>query len=392
MGGYFGKNGGVGGGSVSSGDIAKYLSYNPDSNRIESRRAIETTLNSFYLSELHKISSGAENVFFTNLNSGVNFYPAWGGLKNHAIVENRGADGIVRPSIRIYKDMITVKPYGDPAGVGSVAYGKAATMLGNHSVLGQEFIVTEPVAASDWLIYQVWYGSDDTGVQAYEQKFTGTAYAAGATVNWWFTHPVEGHQNTPIYTCIKIAKGKEDAEKRLLQVRPSTLNAANHYSNIRIREFYDMPIHGYTKQVEEDEIVFLPCDHAVNPEIVYPYVPIWFQFGNTIERDQYFQNNPGELQIGIWIDDGINYAQWDGVSWNALPSEKTVKLTVPLAFKSNFRVYDYKTTFSSTAKCVVDFTAYSQGTVTMGNAGDDIEFTYITGEGWYLYDRVSNVK
>ena len=50
-------------------DIATlaHFVYNPLTDKLEADRAIETTLNSLFLGEQHKMSSGAENIFFTNL-------------------------------------------------------------------------------------------------------------------------------------------------------------------------------------------------------------------------------------------------------------------------------------------------------------------------------------
>ena len=58
-------------------DIATlaHFVYNPLTDKLEADRAIETTLNSLFLGEQHKMSSGAENIFFTNLGNDTNFYP-----------------------------------------------------------------------------------------------------------------------------------------------------------------------------------------------------------------------------------------------------------------------------------------------------------------------------
>ncbi len=55
----------------------------------------------------------------------------------------------------------------------------------------------------------------------------------------------------------------------------------------------------------------------------------------------------------------------------------TVTLTVPANFTNNFRVYDYKGTFSPTKKCIIDVSAFGQGTFEMIHSGDDCEFYYI---------------
>ena len=58
-----------------------HFEYDPTQDQLIADRAIETTLNSLFLGEQHKMSSGSENIFFTNLSSDINFFPMWGGLK-----------------------------------------------------------------------------------------------------------------------------------------------------------------------------------------------------------------------------------------------------------------------------------------------------------------------
>ena len=48
----------------------EYLKYDSTTDRIVSSKAIETTLNSLFLRDQHRITSGAENIFFSN-NKGV---------------------------------------------------------------------------------------------------------------------------------------------------------------------------------------------------------------------------------------------------------------------------------------------------------------------------------
>ena len=79
-------------------ETLKHFIYNPVTDKLEADRAIETTLNSLFLGEQHKMSSGSENIFFTNLTTDINFFPMWGGLKDQSITANQGASGFIPPS------------------------------------------------------------------------------------------------------------------------------------------------------------------------------------------------------------------------------------------------------------------------------------------------------
>ena len=67
-------------------ETLSHFEYDASQDQLVADRAIETTLNSLFLGEQHKMSSGSENIFFTNLTSDINFFPMWGGLKDQSIV------------------------------------------------------------------------------------------------------------------------------------------------------------------------------------------------------------------------------------------------------------------------------------------------------------------
>lgn len=74
------------------------LTYNETTDRVVSSKALETTLNSFYLRDQHKVSSGAENAFFTNRGSDIDFFPCWQGLRDQSLVANQDISGILKPT------------------------------------------------------------------------------------------------------------------------------------------------------------------------------------------------------------------------------------------------------------------------------------------------------
>ena len=74
-------------------ETLSHFEYDAEQDQLIADRAIETTLNSLFLGEQHKMSSGSENIFFTNLSSDINFFPMWGGLKDQSITANQGASG-----------------------------------------------------------------------------------------------------------------------------------------------------------------------------------------------------------------------------------------------------------------------------------------------------------
>ena len=61
------------------------------------------------------MSSGSENIYFTNQSSNVNFYPAWGGIKDQSQIENQTDDGVYVPTARIFGSYGVAKLGGGPS-------------------------------------------------------------------------------------------------------------------------------------------------------------------------------------------------------------------------------------------------------------------------------------
>lgn len=220
-------------------DTLKHFVFKPETNKLEADRAIETTLNSFFLGDIHKMSSGGENIFFTNLDSDIDYFPMWGGIKDQSIPTNQDASGVITPSARVYSnDLLSLEVYGPAALSGSVPYARASSVVSNQSVHGQQVIVEEPIEPDDYLFFEVYSGTDDTGRMAYEQLLTGQTLSAGDTLTWWFNHPIEGREGTPIYTSMKKASSEDDP-RTVLNVRESSVIPGTHYVNVYYRLFED---------------------------------------------------------------------------------------------------------------------------------------------------------
>ncbi len=210
--------------------LETHLYYNPVTDRIEAAKPVQTTLNSFFLGEQHKMSSGGENVFFTNLTSDIDWYPMWGGVRDHEVVGNRDSTGVIAPSARVYNPYQEVEFYG-PATAGAVDYaGTTSSALESASIFGIELVLAEPVNGT--LTYRAYYGTDDTGNEVYKQERL-TVGVAGDIVEWWFEHPLEVHPPTDVFSLITKADGSK------LQVRPGTVPNTHHYVKLKGRTFAD---------------------------------------------------------------------------------------------------------------------------------------------------------
>ena len=200
-----------------------HFEYDPTQDQLIADRAIETTLNSLFLGEQHKMSSGSENIFFTNLSSDINFFPMWGGLKDQAITANQGASGFIPPSGRVFSDMFSLPLGGAADPLTAVGYAGDNYFGVNISGLGITTVAAENVGSDVKLEYRI----EINGRNVYKQVLPrdaarSTASAeiyAGDVIEWFFDHPVDVRAGTTLYAEIMKVRISDDTDLGIFQVR-----------------------------------------------------------------------------------------------------------------------------------------------------------------------------
>jgi len=196
-------------------ETLSHFRYDEEQDQLIGDRAIETTLNSLFLGEQHKMSSGAENIFFTNLGNETNFYPMWGGLKDQSITANQGADGFIPPSGRVYSDMFSLPLGGSPT-LNTTGYSGGNYFGVNIAGLGITTTAGEDVEVGISLVYLL----SVNGRQVYKQILPTTEKRfSGDLIEWFFDHPVEIHAGTTIFAEIRKVDRTTDTDYGVFQVR-----------------------------------------------------------------------------------------------------------------------------------------------------------------------------
>ena len=203
--------------------VLDHLSYDATNLKIVADRAIETTLNSLFLGEQHKMSSGSENIFFTNLSSDINFFPMWGGLKDQSIVANQGASGFIPPSGRVYSDMFSLPLGGQPDPITSTGYSGDNYFGINITGLGITTVAAEEVPASIRLEYRIVISGKQVYMQPLPRNAARSSAAAhiyaGDTIEWFFDHPVDVRAGTTLNASIHKVRISDDVDLGIFQVR-----------------------------------------------------------------------------------------------------------------------------------------------------------------------------
>ena len=217
-------------------ETLSHFEYDPEQDQLIGDRAIETTLNSLFLGEQHKMSSGAENIFFTNLGNDTNFYPMWGGLKDQSLVANQGADGFIPPSGRVYTDMFSLPLGGSPDALTSIGYTGPNYFAVNIAGLGITTTLAENVEVGVSLEYKL----SINDIQVYKQILGTTEKRfAGDLIEWFFDHPVEIHAGTTIFAEIRKVDRTNDIDYGVLQVRAGDDGTGRYQAIVHNRLFED---------------------------------------------------------------------------------------------------------------------------------------------------------
>lgn len=217
-------------------ETLSHFEYDPEQDQLVGDRAIETTLNSLFLGEQHKMSSGAENIFFTNLGNETNFYPMWGGLKDQSIVANQGADGFIAPSGRVYSDMFSLPLGGSPDPLTSIGYTGGNYFAVNIAGLGITTTAAEDVEVGISLVYELQVNDK----KVYKQILPTTEKIfAGDLIEWFFDHPVEIHAGTTIFAEIRKVDRSNDIDYGVFQVRVGDDGTGRYQAIVHNRLFED---------------------------------------------------------------------------------------------------------------------------------------------------------
>ena len=201
----------------------KHITYVENDDKLVADRAIETTLNSLFLGEQHKMSSGSENIFFTNLTTDINFFPMWGGLKDQSVTANQGASGFIPPSGRIFSDMFSLPLRGNPDPLTSVGYAGDNYFGVNISGLGITTTAAEEVDESIRLEYRIRISGKNVYKQVlprnnFRSNVSSHIYA-GDVIEWFFDHPVDVRAGTTLFAEIHKVRISDDVDLGVFQVR-----------------------------------------------------------------------------------------------------------------------------------------------------------------------------
>ena len=291
----------------------EHIWYDDVLDRIVADRPIQTTLSSFYLGGQHKISSGGENVFFTNLRSEVNWFPVWQGLKDQRDLINQGPEGVYKATTRTYsEDMVSLSFIGEHPDLLPFTGDIQGSFTSNLSLFGIEFRSMLEIEEGDKVKISAYM---DGGEEiTYQQIITPEeAQPSGNLFELMFEHPFEFHAGTWVSTKVFIVKETPSGTLEIPMVFTTDLNGFA-YAAFRFRSFSDKLV-----TTEEDLV-------PINLEIGKRYKLLKSTTVLTNNVLLGFDLNPNTATEGNTDGEdliyhaslGTGFIQQDGTSWQKI--------------------------------------------------------------------------
>jgi len=231
-----------------------HIIYNFSTDQLEADRAIVTILNTFSLSNIHDMTSIGENIVFKNNASKITWSPLWLGVKEQHIPAYQGKLGVIQASGRDYSNSYVIQQGSSAASSGSIPYESTSVLGVSSAAWALKPTVAEAVLDTDYLFYEVYYGSDDTGLKAYEQVLNGVAFSIGDPLYsldpadnvtpldmWYFKQQAEFHIGSELYFRITKSNSRDSA-RTILNVRPDSVTSSNYFVEVRLRDFTDLDV------------------------------------------------------------------------------------------------------------------------------------------------------
>ena len=244
------SNGSGGGGLTPPQEaVLQHLRYDEPTRRLVADSPLETTLNSLYLGNQHKMSSSPDSIYFENISQDVDYYYARGGLRDHSDPANQGVNGVINPTARVFKPYEEVIVNGDPVSGTSIPYDSSNLFAENISGLGIIFRSAENVPAGTRLKYVLL--TDGSPVyEQFEENINGIS--VDQDVTWYFDHPLDvpgGSTNTA--TVYKL--DANDEEDGILNVCIGDSGAGQRSVKVPSRSWTDKEM-AYTTDINSSAI------------------------------------------------------------------------------------------------------------------------------------------
>ena len=356
----------------------KHFKYNPETNKLEGNRAIETTLNSLFLGEQHKMSSGSENIYFTNLTSQIDWYPVWGGIKDQSVLANRDMSGVINPTGRVFSDYGELNLGGNAVNGTSIAYDGDNYFPYNISGMGITTRVSEDVPSNIRLKYEL----SVNGTPVYVQILEHNGLSINDDLTWYFGHPLDivaGQTNHASITKID----PDDNDIGFLMVCKGDDGGGRYQTRVFNRLFQDKNI-AFTEDLESIDVIGF-YDIYVDPTFsgestgtnIAPYKTIEEAVNASSSGDKVFVKGIVNVSDEIELAHSLNFYGIDGTE---------IRYASYNSSNANiFKFSDSSNTQEFTFRNIKFSNAGEYGLKIVGAASVNITDCIFTNNGWSGY-------
>lgn len=174
-------------------DSDSFLNYDAETDRLVASKPLETTVASLHLKDAHTMSSGGQNIWFTDENYNLSLAPVFYGVPAYNTNLPAELNKTLPATSRTYGDVLELKLLGNPVENTSIDYNEENAYPLNISALGIEFVLAEDIPANVCLKYKVFQNDIAGGNRrlGYEDTLNNAPYTSGQTILHYFHTPLE---------------------------------------------------------------------------------------------------------------------------------------------------------------------------------------------------------
>lgn len=222
----------------------EHFRYNPETDKLEGDRSIETLLSSLYLGTAWKISSAGDAITFVTEELNEAYFPITYGFKDHENPAYQGQGGFITPKVASVDDLLDIEIFGPAGAAGtSTDYTTSGVTTDDVFIFSIQVIIEQEIVPTDIILYEFFGGPDFSYPLVYEQRLTNLSLQPGDVLHMQFSNPLKQIAGSNVSTRLAYARNDAEIQTRniedleFIKVRPTAADPNQHYSKVQLR-FY----------------------------------------------------------------------------------------------------------------------------------------------------------
>ncbi len=245
-------------------EVLTRLKYDSTKDQLIAKSSLSVPLNSLYVGEQHKLSSGGDDIFLSNITRNIDYFFGVGGIKDQFVPANQDKTGIIPLYERVYSELAeVVVDYVEKTPFEYAPYLFESFVVDqDRTSFGIEVRTGDALSVGDVIRFSITRG--DTMIYM-QDAIIELAVAVGEKYIFKYAQPIE-------YTGGDVLDIKmdysSDGKETWTQLNVSVgVNAGEIHDLVLRRNYIDVPVHHKGRVVDSfstgDDLVIRPYENIL---------------------------------------------------------------------------------------------------------------------------------